>query len=49
MRISRSVVASVLVLAGMSAAGLVAGLAEDPESAPVVVETADLPSDPPQP
>lgn len=49
MRISRSVIASAIVLVGMSAAGLAAGLAEDPEAAPVVVETADLPPEAAQP
>lgn len=45
MRISRSVIASAIVLFGMSAAGLAAGMAEEPEAAPVVVETSDLPSE----
>ena len=49
MRISRSVIASAIVLAGMSAAGLAASLAEKPEAAPVVVEISDLPSEPAQP
>lgn len=51
-RIPRRLVAAALVLAGMSAAGLAAGLAEDPERPdvpPVVVETADLPHEAPQP
>ncbi len=52
MRIPRRLVAAALVLAGMSAAGLAAGLAEDPEFPdvpPVVVETVDLPEEAPQP
>lgn len=49
MRISRSVIASAIVLGGMSAAGLAAGLAEKPEAAPVVVETSDLPAESAQP
>lgn len=42
MRISRPVVASTLVLAAMAATGVASGRAEAPESAPIVVEAADL-------
>ncbi|MGW8590647.1 hypothetical protein ACWGLC_02935 [Dietzia sp. NPDC055877] len=43
MRISRPVIASVVVLGAMSAAGFAAGAVEDPEVAPPVVETVELP------
>ncbi|GAA4260467.1 hypothetical protein [Dietzia aurantiaca] len=43
MRISRPVIASVVALGAMSAAGFAAGAVEDPEVAPPVVETAELP------
>ena len=46
---SRSVIAAAIVLLGMCAAGLVAATAEAPESAPVIVETSDLPREPAQP
>ncbi len=46
---SRSVIAATIVLLGMCAAGLVAATAEAPESAPVIVETSDLPREPAQP
>lgn len=49
MQLSRSVVAAAIVLMCMSAVGLVAAMTEPSESAPVVVETSDLPPEPVQP
>lgn len=43
MRISRPVIVSVVALGAMSAAGFAASAVEDPEGAPPVVETAELP------